>query len=70
VPVGIKELLRNYHGLEPTEQAAFAGMIRAHRLFNTGTWREELCRRHLLLERNAGVPVADIEKLVETLERG
>jgi len=68
--VGIKELLHHYHGLSPAEQAAFAGMLRAHQLFNTQVWRVELARRSHLLDASPGTPIEKIELLLKSLEVG
>lgn len=61
-------MLRAYHALPPAEQAAFAGMLRAHQLFNSDVWRNEISRRHQLLDCTRGLPMDRIEKLVKSLE--
>ncbi len=57
--------MHHYHGLESTEQAAFAAMVRAHQLFNTEIWRQEIARRGSQLESKPGTPIAEIERLLE-----
>jgi hypothetical protein len=55
--MGIEELARQYAALPPPERAVFAAMVRAHELFNTPTWREEIARRNRAIEGGSGVRV-------------
>jgi hypothetical protein len=55
--MSIDELARHYLALPPPERARFAAMVRAHEVFGTPTWREEIARRHRAIDAGNGVRV-------------
>lgn len=64
----VAALIKAYHSLPAVEQSMFAAMVRAHQIFNTPEWREELARRHQQMDRGATVTLAAVERLIRQLD--
>lgn len=68
--MGIDELARHYAALPPPERALFAAMVRAHELFNTPAWREEIARRNRAVESGKGVRVFNATEVATARAEG
>jgi hypothetical protein len=62
--MGIGKLIRDYESLAPSEQALFAAAVRAHQIFNSSMWREEIARRHEVMEMGQAKKIDEVEQLV------
>jgi len=61
-------LIKAYNALPAVEQSMFAAVVRAHQVFNTPEWREEIARRHQQIDRGTGVTLATVERVIQQLD--
>lgn len=66
--MGLSDLLKSYHALPPGDRAVFAAMVRAHQVFNGPAWKQELARRHQLIDDGRCQSLGEIEALVARLD--
>ena len=62
--MGLDDLARQFAALSPHEQALFRAMIRAHEVFNSPSWREEIARRNRAVEAGRGVRVVNATEVL------
>jgi hypothetical protein len=64
----VEALIKAYNALPAVEQSMLAAVIRAHQVFNSPEWREELARRHQLMDRGSCATLASVERLIRQLD--
>jgi len=64
----VDALIKAYHTLPAVEQSMFAAVVRAHQVFNTPEWREELARRHQQMDRGTCASLSAVEHLIRQLD--
>ncbi len=64
----VDALIKAYNALSAVEQSVFASVVRAHQVFNSPEWREELARRNQQIDKGAGVSLQAVEQLIRQLE--
>jgi hypothetical protein len=62
------ELLKAYVDLPLREQAQFAAVVRAHQMFNSSDWKDELARRHGQIDLGREASIESVEQFVRALE--
>lgn len=64
----VEALIKAYNALPAVEQSMLAAVIRAHQVFNTSEWRDELARRNQQIDRGSSVPLTAVEQLIKQLD--
>lgn len=64
----VDALIKAYNALSAVEQSMFAAIVRAHQVFNSPEWREELARRNQQIDKGAAASMQAVEQLVRQLD--
>lgn len=64
----VDALIKAYHALPAVEQSMFAAAVRAHQVFNTPEWRDEIARRNKQIDQGDSVSLAAVERLIRSLD--
>ncbi len=64
----VDALIKAYATLPAVDQSMLAAVVRAHQLFNTHEWRDELARRHQRIDRGDLIDLNAVERLIRQLD--